>query len=62
MYKYKTDEIKLPRFVTIAQAQKMGVASAYTLRQMLKRGELPGYYAGTRYYINLDKLLEKIGG
>lgn len=54
--------VEIPRFVTISQASKMGVASVYTLRLMLKRGELPGYFAGTRFYINLDKLLAKIGG
>ena len=56
------ENVKIPRFVTIVQASKMGVASVYTLRLMLKRGELPGYFAGTRFYINLDKLLEQIGG
>ena len=56
------ENVKIPRFVTIVQASKRGVASVYTLRLMLKRGELPGYFAGTRFYINLDKLLEQIGG
>ena len=56
------ENVKIPRFVTIVQAHKMGIMSVYSLRLMLKRGELPGYYAGTRFYINLDKLLEQIGG
>lgn len=64
MENVKTDEYRIqkPHYVTIRQAHKLGLASIYSLRQMLKRGELPGYYAGTRYYINLDALVDKLGG
>lgn len=64
MIDIKTDKywIQKPHFVTIRQAHALGLASVYSLRQMLKRGELPGYYAGTRFYINLDELVEKLGG
>ena len=54
------EDVKIPRFVTITQAAKMGVMSVYSLRLMLKQGQLPGYYAGTRFYINLDRLLEQL--
>ena len=30
------------------------------LRQMQKRGELPGVFASTRFYVNTSLLLEKL--
>ena len=32
----------------------------HMLRQMQKRGELPGFYSASRFYINVPMLLEKL--
>lgn len=57
----QNDDFKVPRFRTMTQVEKMGIITRYTMRLMLKAGTLPGYYAGTRFYVNLDKLLEQLG-
>ncbi len=54
-------EIKVPRFRTMTEIASTGLISRYAMRLMLKAGTLPGYYAGTRFYVNLDKLLEQLG-
>lgn len=56
------ENIALPRRATINKTAELGVMSEYSLRLMLKRGELPGYYAGTRFYVNIDRLIEMMGG
>ena len=38
----------------------MGPLSEHTLRQMLRRGELPGFYVGSHYRVNYEMLLEKL--
>lgn len=52
----------IPVFKTLRQTADMGFISLYSLRLMLGRGELPGYYAGSRYYVNVTKLLEMVSG
>lgn len=48
-------------FLTIPQAaRKCGVAE-FRLRQWVKNNECPGYFAGTRFYVNPEKLMRKIG-
>ena len=49
------------RFLTIRQAAKEGPLSEYCLRLMLKRGELPGVYSGTRFLVNYALFLERLG-
>lgn len=48
------------RFLTIRQTAKEGPLSEYCLRLMLKRGELPGVYSGTRFLVNYALLLERL--
>lgn len=31
-----------------------------TLRAMVKRGEVPGFYSGTRFWVNIDELLTSL--
>ena len=45
---------------TITQEAKQGLLSEFRLRQMQKQGRLPGFYSGTRYYVNHDMLVEQI--
>lgn len=55
------ENMKLPTFATIKQVQRMGILSEYRARLMLKSGELPGHYCGSRYYIHVEQLLKQMG-
>lgn len=48
------------KFPTIRGAAAMGPLSEHTLRQMLRRGELPGFYIGSHYRVNYEMLLEML--
>ena len=47
-------------YPTIRGAAAMGPLSEHTLRQMLRRGELPGFYVGSHYRVNYEMLLEML--
>lgn len=47
-------------FLTIMQEAKRGLVPEYRLRQMLKQGKLPGYFAGTRFYIHHEMLVKQL--
>ena len=50
-------------FLTIRETAKLGIVSEKMLRRMVKRGECPGIYAGTRFLVNvplLEKALEEM--
>ena len=49
------------RFLTIRQTAKEGPLSEYCLRLMVKRGELPGVYSGSRFLVNYPAFLEQLG-
>ena len=47
-------------YMTIREtASETGLAEG-TLRTLLKRNKLPGFYAGSRYYINVPLLMEML--
>ncbi len=46
--------------LTINQAAKKIGLPHNALRIMLHEGRLPGFYVGTRYYVNYDLLVETI--
>jgi hypothetical protein len=46
------------RFITIRQAAKRGPLPEHRLRVMKAEGRLPGFAAGTRWYVDYPKLLE----
>lgn len=48
------------QFLTINQAAKVIGLPDTCLRSMKAEGRLPGFYAGTRYYVNLDVLREML--
>lgn len=48
------------RFMTIRQTAETGIFTEWGLRKMLKEGELPGVYSGTRFYVNYQALEEKL--
>ena len=58
----ENNDFVIPRFMTIKQVSKLGIMSIYSQRLMLAAGKLPGYYAGTRFYVNVDKLLAELNG
>lgn len=51
---------KLPTFMTIRQVARTGLLSEHYLRLMEKRGELPGFYTGRTYRVNVNMLSEKL--
>ena len=50
------------KFLTIRNTAKEYGISEWVLRGMVKRGECPGFYSGTRFYIAVEQLLEKMCG
>lgn len=45
-------------FATIRQAAKIVGVSEYMLRKMVKNKELPGFYSGSHFIVNLRLLRE----
>ena len=48
------------RFMTINQTAKAVGLPHTCLRNMLANNSLPGFYNGTRYYVNVEMLKEKL--
>ena len=48
------------KFLTIRQAAKCGPLPEHRLRVMKAEGRLPGFAAGTRWYVDYNKLLEML--
>lgn len=47
-------------FLTINQTAKVVGLPHTCLRTMLATGNLPGFYSGSRFYVNLDMLRDKL--
>lgn len=45
-------------YLTVSKTVKSEHITAYKLRNMIHRGECPGYYSGSRFYVNVDRLRE----
>lgn len=50
----------MSQYLTIKQTARKGPYSEYRLRKMLRAGELPGFYSGTRFYVNYELLMEQL--
>lgn len=48
-------EENVKQFLTIRQAAKIVGLSHARIRQWVKDGQVPGFYAGTRFYVNMPK-------
>lgn len=48
------------QFMTINQTAKAVGLPHTCLRSMLATGNLPGFYSGTRFYVNVDLFREKL--
>ena len=44
------------KFCTISETARQTGVKEFRLRQWKSQGRLPGYFAGSRYYINVDLL------
>lgn len=47
------------QFMTIREVAKTGFMREGTLRRLQKQGEIPGFYAETRFYVNFPQLVKK---
>lgn len=45
---------------TIKAAAKLGILPEHRMREMLKRGELPGIFHGNRFMVNVRLLEQQI--
>ena len=50
----------MTQFQTIRQAAKSTGLPEYFLRMRCKQNRLPGFYASSRFYVNVPLLLEQI--
>ena len=48
------------KYLTIRQTAKRGIITEYQLRKMLRAGELPGFYSGKAYKVNVPMLIGKL--
>lgn len=48
-------EENVKRFLTIRQAAMIVGLSHSRIRQWVKDGQVPGFYSGTRFYVNMPK-------
>lgn len=48
------------KFKTIRETARMGILNENLLRQRLKQGKLPGIYAGNKFLVNVQVLLEML--
>ena len=48
------------QYLTINQAAAAGPLAEFRIRQMVKQGNCPGFYAGSRFYVNYPALLEML--
>ena len=50
----------MPEFKTIREAARAGILPEHELRRRVKIGRLPGIYAGVKFLINVDLLMEQL--
>lgn len=48
------------KMVTIRQVAQMGIMPEATLRRMVKRNQIPGFYSGKRFLVNVSALNEML--
>lgn len=47
-------------FQTIRQTQRITGLSEYSLRNMVRRGEVPGFHSGKKFYVNVPELMKSL--
>ena len=48
------------KYLTIRQTAERGIITEFQLRKMLRAGELPGFYSGKTYKVNVPMLIDKL--
>lgn len=48
------------KYLTIRQTVERGIITEFQLRKMLRAGELPGFYSGKTYKVNVPMLIDKL--
>lgn len=48
------------KLLTITKAAKETGVAEFRIRQMQKEGRCPGVFAGTRFYVDVDRLLGQL--
>lgn len=48
----------MPEFKTVRQVASSGLISEHFLRQLVARGECPGFFSGNRFLVNVQALAE----
>ncbi len=52
----------MPKMLTIRQCAALNILPEHALRTMAKKGQLPGFSVGSRYYVNVGKLIALLQG
>ena len=47
-------------FLTIRQTARTGLIGEYALRRMVAQKRVPGFYSGTRFWVDADALRETL--
>ena len=47
-------------FKTIRETARDGILPEYELRRRVKTGKLPGIYAGVKFLVNIDMLIQQL--
>ena len=50
----------IPRMMTISQIAQTGLLPENALRVMVRRGEIPAVYSGSKAFINFDNLCARL--
>ena len=50
----------IPRMMTISQIAQTGLLPENALRVMVRRGEIPAVYSGSKAFINFDNLCKRL--
>ena len=52
--------IRVPRMMTIPQIAQTGLLPENALRVMVRTGEIPAVYSGSKAFINFDNLCKRL--
>ena len=52
--------IRIPRMMTIPQIAQTGLLPENALRVMVRTGEIPAVYSGSKAFINFDNLCKRL--
>ena len=62
MIETTTTQTKFPMNASAHEVARLGILSEHAARQMIKRGEMPGFYNGSHFRINVPALVRQLYG